>query len=62
VRGLAGLTATTGYEPGDPNDVCWNVAFGCLALAALLDHGDLARADIAMGVGAGGHPPGDAPG
>jgi diguanylate cyclase (GGDEF)-like protein len=31
------LTATTGYDPGDPLDVCWNLGFGLLALAALLD-------------------------
>jgi diguanylate cyclase (GGDEF)-like protein len=35
------LSATTGYQPGDPLDICWNAAFGCVALAALLDRPDL---------------------
>jgi diguanylate cyclase len=37
------LTATTGYEPGDPVDICWNIGFGCLAMAALLDRPAAAR-------------------
>jgi diguanylate cyclase len=46
------LTATTGYEPGDPIDVCWNVAFGLLALAALIDRPDLHRRERPIA----GHP------
>ncbi|MCO1653749.1 GGDEF domain-containing protein [Pseudonocardia humida] len=33
------LTATEGYEPGTVLDVTWNLGFGCMAVAALLDPG-----------------------
>jgi diguanylate cyclase (GGDEF)-like protein len=37
------LVATTGYVPGTALDVTWDLGFGCLAMAALLDRGHEAR-------------------
>ena len=34
------LIATIGYQPGSAVDITWNVGFGCLAAAALLDRTD----------------------
>ncbi len=45
------LTATTGYDAGDPIDVGWNVGFGCLALAALLDRNAGSRRPVTDGEG-----------